>query len=154
MLKQGVMLYYLWLLGVCCGFNYTTYMKISDNNLSQMIYEPELGSGWPLIKGLCTYIGVFYHIRCVYQNNTEASFIIENLLTRGGPNFLRHKFRVSKIMDSYNWSERNLATMQRIYLTNMRLWMEIDLTWELITKNISVYCETCYLLDILPVYNT
>lgn len=123
-----LLMYYFWLLDICCGFNFTMYMITSDKNLSQMLYEPEPGNGWPLIKGLCAYIGVFYHIQCVYQNNTEASHIIENLLDRGGPNFLRHKFSISKIMDSYDWSEDDVNFMQKICLTSMSLWMEIDLS--------------------------
>lgn len=123
MIKQLIM-YYLMGLGYC--FNYSTYMRSAEMNISRMIYEPESGSGWPLIKQLCIYIRTFYYISCVYKNNTEASTVVENLMKNGGPSFIRNEFSVSKIMVAYNWEEETFINMQGIFLTVYRLWFEID----------------------------
>lgn len=125
MLRQLIL---YWVVGLCQCFNYTMYIRSTDVNISRMMYEPQFGSGWPLIKELLIYTRTLYYVSCVYQNNTEAYTIIENLMKNGGPVFMKYKIGTynSKIMYAYDWKEEQFFSMKKIVSTILNLWMEID----------------------------
>lgn len=64
-------------------------------------------------------------LQCIAENKLLALSKAEDILSKGGPDFLEEDAEDDQIMRCFNWNEDQLNRMFKVRLTSFRLWNQL-----------------------------
>lgn len=104
-------------------------MRTMDQDLSAVLIKCLNATGMngeefmQTLKGYNKKIEEF--LQCIAEDKLRALSAAEDILNKGGPDFLDEDAEDDQIMKCFNWNEDQLNKMYKSRLTSFRLWNQL-----------------------------